>query len=121
MTKILYLDWNSFAGEYMKEAWTQAGITVVAFPFPFNKENDRLKGETDFPNKFIFFNDEYYEIEKLTYDIPIDHCNTELKVEQDGNACLFVKNANGTVDKLLTDVQLKNVKFVDGEVINYQK
>lgn len=87
----------------------------------FNKENDRLKGKTDFPNKFILFNDEYYEIEKLTYDIPINHCNTELKVEQDGNACLFVKNANGTVDKLLTDVQLKNVKFVDGEVINYQK
>ena len=87
----------------------------------FNKENDSLKGETDFTNKFIFFNAEYYEIEKLTYDIPINHCNTELKVEQDGNACLFVKNANGTVDKLLTDVQLKNVKFVDGEVVNYQK
>ena len=41
MTKILYLDWNSFAGEYMKEAWKQTGITVVTFPFPFNKENDR--------------------------------------------------------------------------------
>lgn len=82
----------------------------------FNKSKE-LKGETVFPNKFIFFNDEYYEIEKLTYDIPINHFNIELKVEQDGNACLFVKNANGTVDKLLTDVQLKNVKFVDGEVV----
>lgn len=47
MTKILYLDWNSFAGEYMKEAWKQAGITVVAFPFPFNKENDRKNTRMD--------------------------------------------------------------------------
>lgn len=82
----------------------------------FNKENDTLKGETDFPNKLIFFNDEYYEIEKLTYDIPINHYDTELKVEQDGNACLFVKNANGTVDKLLTDVQMKSIIFDDGIV-----
>lgn len=47
MTKILYLDWNSFAGEFMKTAWEKAGISVVVFPFDFNKEKDRKNTRMD--------------------------------------------------------------------------
>lgn len=47
MTRILYLDWNSFAGEYMKYAFVNAGVEVVLFPFDFNNVNNRKDTRMD--------------------------------------------------------------------------
>ncbi len=45
MAHILFLEWNSYANEYMKHAWTQAGDTFVSFPFSAKGRNTRFDGE----------------------------------------------------------------------------
>ena len=83
-----------------------------------NSLKDVLMGESDFSNKYILIQDSLYEISKMKYNIPIKKDLQELRIEQDGNACLLVKNSDGTTNTLLTDVQLKNIKFDDGNVLN---
>jgi len=45
MAHILFLEWNSYANEYMKRAWTQAGDTFVSFSFDAKGRNTRFDGE----------------------------------------------------------------------------
>ena len=94
--------------------WTKSLNSQVEL----GKEQTSLDGEISFTNKFIRIEDDFYEIEKIKYSIPIIRSTDELRVEQDGNACLVVKNSDGTTDTLLTDVQLKNIKFDDGIVLS---
>ena len=49
----------------------------------FEDENDLLEGEQLFPNKCILVDDNYYEILKIKYSIPIVRLTQELRVEQD--------------------------------------
>lgn len=44
MAHILFLEWNSFANEYMKRAWEKNGDTYVTFSFP-TKDNTRYGEE----------------------------------------------------------------------------
>lgn len=94
--------------------WTNSLNSLINF----EDNNDALIGETDFSNKYILIQDAIYEISKIRYQIPIRRNSQELRIEQDGNACLLVKNSDGTTDTLLTDVQLKNIKFDDGNVLS---
>ncbi len=45
MSHILFLEWNSFANEYMKWAWVAAGDTVDCFSFPNKEKNTRFDAE----------------------------------------------------------------------------
>ena len=45
MSHILFLEWNSFANEYMKRAWTAAGDTFVSFSFPNKEKNTRFDAD----------------------------------------------------------------------------
>lgn len=45
MSHILFLEWNSFANEYMKRAWSAAGDTFVSFSFPNKEKNTRFDAE----------------------------------------------------------------------------
>lgn len=45
MSHILFLEWNSFANEYMKRAWTAAGDTFICFPFSAKEKNTRFDAE----------------------------------------------------------------------------
>lgn len=45
MSHILFLEWNSFANEYMKRAWTAAGDTFTCFSFSAKEKNTRLDPE----------------------------------------------------------------------------
>ena len=107
--------YNDDKSIYLKVSeWTKSlnqGVKLGA-------EQESLEGETLFQKKFILINDEYYEIEKIKYSIPIVRNTDELRVEQDGKACLLVKNSDGTTDTLLTDEQLKDISFNDGNVLN---
>ncbi len=93
--------------------WTNSLNSLINF----EDNNDALIGETDFSNKYILIQDAIYEISKIRYQIPIRRNSQELRIEQDGNACLLVKNSDGTTNTLLTDVQLKNINFVEGKIL----
>ena len=45
MSHILFLEWNSFANEYMKRAWTAAGDTFTCFSFSAKEQNTRFDAE----------------------------------------------------------------------------
>lgn len=45
MSHILFLEWNSFANEYMKRAWKATGDTYVIFSFPNKEKNTRFDAE----------------------------------------------------------------------------
>lgn len=93
--------------------WTNSLNSLINF----EDNNDVLIGETDFSNKYILIQDALYGISKIRYQIPIRRDSQELRIEQDGNACLLVKNSDGTTNTLLTDVQLKNINFVEGRIL----
>ena len=70
-----------------------------------------------FTNKYVLVDDNYYEISKIKYSIPVVRLTLDLLVEQDGKACLLVRDSDGNIDRILTDMQLKDVKFDNGNVI----
>ncbi len=45
MANILFLEWNSFANEYMKRAWSAAGDHVTCFSFSAKEKNTRFDAE----------------------------------------------------------------------------
>ena len=70
-----------------------------------------IKGTDSFDRKFIQDVDDFYEISGIRYEIPIVRYDKEFRIDADGKACLLVKNMDGSTNKLLTDVELKNVNF----------
>lgn len=68
-------------------------------------------------NLFIKVEDVLYDLIKLDYEIPFDKIEQTLEIQQEGNAVLLVKKEDGSIDKILTDLDLKRVNFgKDGKV-----
>jgi hypothetical protein len=66
---------------------------------------------------FIKIKDRLVEISDIKYFIPRKIVELQLIVETQGTAQLLIKSEDGTIDKLLTDLDLKRVKITeDGEV-----
>lgn len=67
---------------------------------------------------FIKYENDYYPIIGLEYEVPYSVTEPrEIVVESDGNPRLYIKNMDGSIDKLISDKDLKKVKFEDGKVI----
>lgn len=92
--------------------WTMS----LSSEYSLDDGKKEINGTTNFNGKFIKVLDEYVPINGLTYKIEISEMREEIKIEQDGKACLFVSNEDGSINTLLTDVQLQNVVFEDGVV-----
>lgn len=56
-------------------------------------------------------------IDSIQYEIPTYTDEMSFSVNQDGKPVLLIKSDDGSIDKLITDEQLKKFKFVDGEVV----
>lgn len=66
---------------------------------------------------YILIGSELYEIDSLAYVIPFDEIVQEVVIESNGKAALLVQNEDGSLDKLLTDMDLKRIHISDnGEV-----
>lgn len=68
------------------------------------------------PKKFIIIFDELIEINGITYNIPFNTREEKIVIEPEGKHKILVKNETGEIDKLITDEELKKIKFVDNEV-----
>lgn len=82
-----------------------------------DESSQSIKGTDFFDHKFIQDADVFYEISGIKYEIPIVRYDEEIRVDADGKACLLVKNMDGSTNKLLTDVELKSVKFKNHIVV----
>jgi len=58
-----------------------------------------------------------YGIEGLEYEVPFYVLEQKIVISSEGKAKLFVKSEDGSIDKLISDVDLRKVSFVDGKVV----
>jgi hypothetical protein len=86
-------------------------LNTLLSEIPFENKDDTISGKLQLEGKHICINDKYIGIKCLEYEIPIKRPVHIVEIKQEGKACLYVKNDKGTVDTLLTDIQLKEVIF----------
>jgi hypothetical protein len=76
---------------------------------------EEITGDAKFEDKYLKINDHLIKVSGISYVVPIQKATERFELQQDGNACLYVRSEDGTVDTLLTDVQMKNVVFDENE------
>jgi len=87
--------------------WTKS----LNYEYTLDDGKEEITGEAKFNGKYLKINEHLIELQGISYIVPIQKSKEKFKIQQDGNACLYVKNEDGTVDTLLTDIQMKNVVF----------
>ena len=68
-------------------------------------------------NGYFEINTHLYEIKGLQYEVPYSVGKQELVIEGGGAPKIYIKSQTGVINKLITDKDLKKVKFVDNKVI----
>lgn len=58
-----------------------------------------------------------YEIKGLQYEVPFSVGHQELIIECGGSPKIYIKSQTGEINKLITDKDLKKVKFINNKVI----
>lgn len=76
-----------------------------------NFQDEYAVGFWDLSGYYIKFDEEFYGIKKIHYKIPYDRGTNEFTIESEGKPKIFIKSADGSVDKLLTDKQFKELTF----------
>lgn len=61
---------------------------------------------------------ELYEIKGLQYEVPFSVGKQELIIEGGGEPKIYIKSHDGEINKLISDKDLKKVKFENNKVIN---
>lgn len=92
--------------------WTMS----LSSEFTLDDNKTEIVGRTDFSGKCIKINGEFIAISGMKYKIQINKMTEVITIKQDGKACLFIRNEDDTTDTLLTDVQMRNLVFENGEV-----
>jgi hypothetical protein len=87
-------------------------------PMPVEENGYRAKGCWVLDGASILVSDEFYEIKGLEYEVPFNVHEDVITIESEGQAKLFVKSEDGKIDKLVSDFDLRKLKFVNGEVIS---
>ena len=67
-------------------------------------------------NGYLKYNDKLYSIAGVEYEVPYLISRHEIIIENEGTPRLYIKAVDGTIDKLITDKDLKKVRFNDGKV-----
>lgn len=80
--------------------------------------------EKDFISKGCWIIDGYmdfdgtmYELKGLYYEIPFSVSIDHMVVEGGGTPKVYIKSQSGTIDKLVSDEELKKIRFENGKVI----
>lgn len=92
------------------ELTSQIGVT--------NWDKKISEGEWEFEEKaFLKVNNSLISIQRLKYCFPYNVLKSSIEIEAEGKASLLVQSMDGTIDKILTDIDLKKTIFTeDGEV-----
>jgi hypothetical protein len=83
-----------------------------------NLEDDEkeITGFEKFNGKCLNIAGKLIPIIGMKYTIPIIKTERTIEIEQSGNACLYIKNEEGEIDTLLTDLDMKALVFSNGNV-----
>jgi len=83
-------------------------------PIPPNKEGEFGEGCWLLYNKFIKYRDELYELKGIVYKIPYSRSTTTFTIDTEGEPKILIESEDGSINKLLTDKQLKELTFDQG-------
>ena len=89
------------------EDWTYS----LNSEYNLEEEKTEIIGKANFSDKYIKVNSQLIAIRGIDYKVPIQKATEKFVIQKDGKSCLYIKNEDGTVDTLLSDIQMKNVKF----------
>lgn len=70
-----------------------------------------------YKDTYLFIQGEYVLLHALHFSIPVKEIVETIVVKADGTPCVYVNNNTTGDSTLLTDVQLRNVEFVNNKVI----
>jgi hypothetical protein len=89
--------------------WTKS----LNYEYTLDDGKKEIVGEAKFKEKYLKINEHLIEIQGISYIVPIQiqKSTKRIEIQQNGNTCLYVKKEDGTVDTLLTDIQMKKVVF----------
>jgi hypothetical protein len=101
--------YNSNGSIYLTmEDWTKS----LNYEYSLDdEEKEEISGKADFNEKYLKISEQLIGIKGINYKVPIQRSTEKVIIQQDGKACVYVKNEEGTVDTLLTDLQLKSIVF----------
>lgn len=74
-------------------------------------------GSWIFHEEFIPYGDLNIEINRIDYAVKRQIIKHQIIVEAQGTPKILVKSEDGSINKLITDEQLKKVRFEGGRVI----
>lgn len=124
---------NNFLGQEIslniQEFYNKDGTSNMTMKEFSHNNQPVLKNITDeiadgfwnLKNKYIKYANTLYELEGIEYSIPFIHTNLSWEIESDGNPKIFIKSEDGLIDKLITDKQLKELNFQNGEILNVKE
>jgi len=105
----------------LKEIYNQNGsiyCTIVELT-SYNyggEEGITAEGSFWLQKKYIKLFDELIEINGITYYIPFETREEKIVIEPEGKHKILIKTETGEVDKLITDEQIKQIRFDGKEV-----
>lgn len=118
---------NKLLGFHLENFYNAQGEITITFNELINEyapsitsipDSDGLyHGSWIFWNEFIPYENIRLEIKRVDYAVERKTANEEIIIEAQGTPKILVKAEDGTVNKLITDEQLKKVCFKDGKVI----
>lgn len=80
-----------------------------------DEKQEKVEGRLDLPSCFIKYNGDYLEVKGIEYGIPIYNDEMTFTVTADGKPKILIKSEDGSVDKLITDEEIKKVLGKDGK------
>ncbi len=92
--------------------WTKS----LSAHFSLDDDKTGISGIEKFENKYILIQGRLIGISGLKYKIGISEISEKIEIHSNGNACLYVRNHDDSVDTLITDVDLKDIQFEKGIV-----
>lgn len=74
-------------------------------------------GSWAFENGYFEYENQLYGISAITYEIPFITSREEFVIESNGSPKIYIKAEDGAINKLITDTDLKKVRFENGKVL----
>lgn len=83
----------------------------------FDDENHIAKGCWIVRDGHILSGNVLYPILGIEYSVPTSVAKSEMIIESEGEPKLYIKAEDGTINKLISDKELKKVTFKEGKVV----
>lgn len=113
---------GKFAAEELYDGQGNILISIAELsrhqpPYPTFEKNFMARGCWITHKAHCKIDGQYYEMIGIEYNIPFIEKHDEIVIKAEGNPKFYIRNEKGEIDKIITDTELKKVKFENGKVL----